>query len=866
MNTLPQKIQQEIEEYIHRHHITGERRERLIELVKQIYHKFSYDAQEPIGVVTAQSLSEPATQMSTSPYERIIMKRNDIINIIEIGKFVDSIVEKLGKNIDGWDVCDTSSEKIYVPSITDKEKIEWHVVKAVSRHKAPERLLKITTFSGRQITATDSHSFVIRKDNKIVPISGSDLDIGDRIPVIKYLPEHCINEVTVSMYIPRQLKEDSGFLHTTNKSKPVPNKLNLDFHSGWFIGAYLSEGSSQGSQIGISNIDDSFISNAKIFAEKIGLDFKDRTYIGEFGMGRTFTINSTILAEFIISICGKGAKNKRVPNFAYTANEEFVSGLLRGYFDGYGNIHPDRNIIRISSNSKELLDGICLLLARFGIFAYKVKNKNQHGLLIPYKYAPLFLEKIGSDISKKKENLKRMADNAKNYWENKSQDFTDMISGFGDIFYIAAKKLNYPTRCVNNFTNRQRIGRTTLYRYIDLFEKKASEKNVDISPELQIMRIMYSSDVIWDKIVSIESIKPDFEYVYDLTVEGTETFTTFDGIITHNTMRTYHFAGTAGIQVTLGLPRMLEIFDARKEPRTPTMTVYIDKDCQDLDNVKKIGEQIKEVKVKDVVLSTVIDMTDLFIQCQLDMAKVKEFEIDLEKLEKMIKIKNSKVSVEKNSLYIYTKKGDIRNLHKIKYTLLESHVKGIRGVTQVVIMKENDEWVINTLGSNLKKVFEIIGVDATRTTCNNMFEILNVLGVEAARNVIINQAKYTMEEQGLGVDLRYITLLADLMTSDGEIKPIGRYGISGQKASFLVRASFEETKKHLTNSAIIGERDTLKGTIENIIMNQVAPIGTGVYELIGRIPEVPKEILEALPVEEKPKRAKIAVRQKKAKK
>jgi len=82
--------------------------------------------------------------------------------------------------------------------------------------------------------------------------------------------------------------------------------------------------------------------------------------------------------------------------------------------------------------------------------------------------------------------------------------------------------------------------------------------------------------------------------------------------------------------------------------------------------------------------------------------------------------------------------------------------------------------------------------------------------IEAGRTAIINQAQYTMEEQGLGVDIRYIMLLADLMTVDGEIKAIGRYGISGQKASVLVRASFEETKKHLVAASVRGEKDLLK--------------------------------------------------------
>jgi DNA-directed RNA polymerase subunit A" len=306
---------------------------------------------------------------------------------------------------------------------------------------------------------------------------------------------------------------------------------------------------------------------------------------------------------------------------------------------------------------------------------------------------------------------------------------------------------------------------------------------------------------------------------------------------TQMTMRTYHFAGTAGIQVTLGLPRMIEIFDARKEPRTPTMTIHIDKDQQSIEQVKKIAEQIKEVKLKDIVVSDVIDLTDMWIKCRLDPLKVREFDIDAAALPKKIKLRGAEASYENGNLTLKSKNLDIRALYKMKYALLETHIKGIKGVSQVVVTKEEDEWVINTLGSNLKQVFEIEGVDYARSFCNNMFEMYEVLGVEAGRTAIINQAQYTVEEQGLGVDVRYIMLLADLMTVDGEIKAIGRYGISGQKASVLVRASFEETKKHLVAASVRGEKDQLKGAIENIILNQLAPIGTGAFDLIGRIPE-----------------------------
>ena len=252
--------------------------------------------------------------------------------------------------------------------------------------------------------------------------------------------------------------------------------------------------------------------------------------------------------------------------------------------------------------------------------------------------------------------------------------------------------------------------------------------------------------------------------------------------------------------------------------------------------MKKIAEQIREVKAKDVIISTTVDLTELYVRCKLDFKKLEKLGIPREKAHKIIKMRNVETILEGDELIVKPKNPDLKTIHKLKYAVLESHIKGIKGISQVLVTKEDDEWIITTLGSNLAKVFEIEGVDYTRTYTNNIFEIYEVLGIEAARNAIMKQSKYTIEEQGLGIDIRYIMLLADLMTVDGKIKAIGRYGIAGQKASVLVRASFEETKKHLIGASIRNEKDPLKGTIENIIMNQIAPIGTGAFELVGKIP------------------------------
>lgn len=824
LDSLPKSIVEQIESVSAKMKLDEKQKEKLIEEVVKEYFKSMYEPGEAIGIIAAQSISEPATQMCCDYNERIIVKYPEGIRAVKIGEFVNNVFDEFGFEKEGnYEICDLpNNTAFFVLSLDQNEKIQWKRIKACVRIKSPERLMKIKTKSGRQIIATDAHSFVIRKDNKIIPIRGDELKVGDRIPVIKYLPENCLESIDLYDFV------------ESNRENSMPIALDKSF--GWFIGAYLSEGSCSNSQVSIHNIDEDFLFNARNFASSLGINFKERRYNSPFGESHTLSINSSVFHKFIVNTCNKGSYNKRVPEFAYSAREEFVSSLLRGYFDGDGNVSVSRRMIRVSSNSEELIDGIKLLLTRFGIFAYKNKDKKQFSLMIPYKYAPIFLEKIGSDIKEKRERLEKLAKLAEGYWTNKSQDFNDMICGFGDIFYTIAKKLKYPTRYVNNFTKRQKIGRTTLYRYIKLFEKLAKDRNVDISKELEILKRMANSDVVWDEIVDISYVKPSSEYVYDISVDGLETFTTFDGIVTHNTMRTYHFAASAGIQVTLGLPRLIEIFDARKEPTTPMMTIYLKPAYNTKEKAEEFAKKIKEKRVKYYATELSVDLTNKKIKIVFGKAKKADMEEIVARLEKNLKDFNVKPA--QNSILLEAKKDiSIKELERMKRKILAIYVSGVEGVKNSVVVKEGDHWIVKTLGSNLQKIFQMDEVDATKTYSNNIHEVAEVLGIEAARNVLINEINNTLKQQGLHVDERHITVVVDIMCFTGEVRPIGRYGVAGSQSSVLARAGFEETIKHLVKASVRNEVDDFEGIFDNVMINQQIPAGTGMFELIAKMGE-----------------------------
>jgi DNA-directed RNA polymerase subunit A" len=306
---------------------------------------------------------------------------------------------------------------------------------------------------------------------------------------------------------------------------------------------------------------------------------------------------------------------------------------------------------------------------------------------------------------------------------------------------------------------------------------------------------------------------------------------------TQMTMRTYHFAGSAGIQVTLGLPRVMEVLDARREPQTPMMTIYLDSDHNTVEGAKKIANQIKETKLGDIVLEETIDLLEMQLKLKLDEDKMHKLGIDKDRIKDVFEgTKTVKVAVRGSILAIQPSGEEytVKDLQKIRHKVLKVHLKGIKGISQALVKQEKTEWVIYTLGSSLSEVLNIRGIDKKRTVTNDIHEVESVLGIEAARNVIIKEIKKVLDDQGLDVNIRHIMLVSDIMTLSGTIRAIGRYGIAGHKNSVLARAAFEETVKHLTKASVKGEKDKLNGVIENIMVGQVAPAGTGTVHLTAK--------------------------------
>ncbi|MDP9462843.1 MAG: DNA-directed RNA polymerase subunit A'', partial [Thermoproteota archaeon] len=309
---------------------------------------------------------------------------------------------------------------------------------------------------------------------------------------------------------------------------------------------------------------------------------------------------------------------------------------------------------------------------------------------------------------------------------------------------------------------------------------------------------------------------------------------------TQMTLRTFHFAGVKERNVTLGLPRLIELVDARKKPVTPTMDIYLDESHKvSREKALEVAREILFTQIGDLVDRTETDYSGI-LTFHLSEAKLAERGCTFADVQEVLETSKKKYSIKPNENKLFIKvtvpdEPDAQTLLTIKSKLLNMRVKGVSDIERVTIVKQDEEWVIQTAGSNLAKVMAVDGVDTTRTTTNNVYEIWQMLGIEAARTALVKEITNTLEEQGLEVDTRHIMLVADLMTSKGYLQQIGRHGIAGTKTSVLARAAFEITVPTIAKASLEGQIETLRGVTENVIVGATVPVGTGMVDLYMKV-------------------------------
>jgi len=316
---------------------------------------------------------------------------------------------------------------------------------------------------------------------------------------------------------------------------------------------------------------------------------------------------------------------------------------------------------------------------------------------------------------------------------------------------------------------------------------------------------------------------------------GVITSQSFGEPSTQMVLRTFHFAGVSEMQITQGLPRLIEIFDARKKPSSPKMEIYLKKEYNNEKDVRAFAEKIKETTIKDIASKIDLDFNNKKIEIKIDKEGIKQSHVTLKKVvERLCELKFS--AKEKGDLIIInTSEMGFKEIYRLKEKLKNTIISGIKGIKQILVVKKDRNYVIMTLGTNLKKIMEMKEVASEKLTSNDLHEIASVFGIEVARQFIINEIQDVLNTQGLNINKRHLKLIADAMTNTGEVKGVTRIGIIAQKSSVLARATFETPIKQFVNATIKGNEDHLTSVIENIILNQPVPIGTGLPGLLVKV-------------------------------
>lgn len=360
---------------------------------------------------------------------------------------------------------------------------------------------------------------------------------------------------------------------------------------------------------------------------------------------------------------------------------------------------------------------------------------------------------------------------------------------------------------------------------------------------------------------------------------------------TQMTLNTFHFAGVSSKNVTLGVPRLKEIINVSKKIRTPTLTVYLLPEvAMNSDYAKDIVSQLEYTTLRHVTAAAEIyydqDVRGTLILDDQELVEdyfaIPDESVDFDKMSPwLLRIELNKIAMMDkkitmsdifnriNSEYrddmhvIHTDDNASKLILRIRLMLNEEGgndwdylkqleasalqdlwLKGLEDIHKVFMQEvkkshieadgsisHTKEWKLETDGCNLAAVLAEPGVDTRRTISNDLVEVTTVLGIEAVRQGLMKELRNVLGVYGIYVNYRHLAILCDVMTIRGHLMSITRHGINRTECGPLKKSSFEESVEMLLEAAAYSEIDYLRGVTENVMLGQLAPIGTGEIDL-----------------------------------
>lgn len=836
-----------------------------INIIKLKFRTGRVEAGEMVGLLSAQSLGQISTQLTLNSVvgeTQLLINEDGVNKVVEIGEWIDAKMKNNRSDIVNIPKNRTQylelKEHVMIPSCDMDGKTGWHNVSAITKHLPVGDLVKITTNSGRTVTATQAKSFLIynEEQDKLVQTNGSDIKVGDRIP-ITYQLENTL-ETTTHLDLSNYLSKKEWLYGTDyiiakehhelcrEVCSTIPEKIKLDSTFGFIVGLYLAEGWATDTFIGISNNDPDICKIVYDWCDSISTTYHTVRSKGKnirCGTSTDIKIHSVTLARLFKKWMGTGSAKKIVPPESYTAPDEFVKGLLDGYISGDGTINLKDGSITASSASEKLLLGVSHLMSRFGIFgklsSYQAKENNvgslnikrTYSLVVRNEFSKHFAKEIGSSHPYKLDRL---------------------------INVTMKKNYKYPTG-----RNYQRFENSIL-------------------DEIKSIEYLPNSTNKFGKNTMIN--------VYDLTVPDTLNFNIYSNACLRDT---FHSAGAGATVTTKGVPRLRELISNTRNMSTPSASIFLNEDSKyDLKKALEVKYNIEITTIRDIAVScaiyndpdnkfksvieedrNIMEIYKMFHEIDENCREMKSnpwvlrFKFNRQKMmERNISMDNIYQVITHNTISsanpvcIYsddnsndlvfrirldfaasTEKADddIKFLKKVENKILDLVVKGTDGISGSNIVEHNisliknnmgdyetkSEKILTTDGSNLIDLMNIENVDPTRCYSNDINEINQLFGIEAARTVLYDEFNDIFISEG--ANYRHIAMLCDIMTNQGIIMSIDRHGINRGTNGPLAKCSFEEAVDQLQQASVHGDMDNMYGVSGNIMVGQISPCGTG---------------------------------------
>ena len=783
---------------------------------------------EMIGIIAAQALGETSTQMSVIYEEQITLMVKNKIYRGSIGEFIDDYFNRNTEQIkyvttdlnQNNAFINIENKDISVLTVnTDTEKSEWKPINQVSRHPVNGQLVKLITRSGREIVSTLSHSHLKRTNEKIVPINGSDIKIGDRIPVLKN------NKIFEHKSIFKNEYDNTEFYLTRNLGKLIglfikngrleKQKILFELNTINIIIPILNE-------LGYSN--DFIIENNLLFNKKIVIVKND-------------SLLSLIKHYFI-------KEKKYIHEFVLNTNLDFINGILEGYIDNFKThivkdycIYFDNmDIALMLVKLLTLIDMYCIIDKNMLVINHKIFTElnivpeSHHLLNTIYKTDTFKTPLNKSKLINHYYSLKNIHDILLNTTEYKLlQKIIENDIVWDEIVHIEYindyKKLVYDIGVEGNHTFCLDSGIFThntlnTFHYAGVGEKsnvisgvpRLEELLNKQKPKQTEMFIFLTDDIKHNKEI-VDDIKFNLEVV------------TFNDILKSSAI---YLESKNNFENTLEEDKdIFEIYKVFSE---------LDSDYKEINNNPWL---IRLEFDKNKILLNKIVMEDIYLILKYNFQNINIIYSDDNSNKLIFRIKINfvsnvnKVDDDYNLLIEF-----IENIKILK-------IKGVNNIKTSIVYQNHcylektdniynftTEYYIKTDGSNLFSIMCKNYIDYTRTYCSDINEIYEMFGIEVTRTILEEQITNIFKFSGASTNQRHITLLCDMMCHKGKVMPTNRHGINNSDIGPFAKCSFEETQEQLKLAALFGAVDDIEGVSANILLGQTAQYGTNYSELI----------------------------------